>query len=100
LSTSFRTVAEIVASATGQGAVRVRSPHAEQLAAAIAAENGTATPDATGLTVTGIRSERIGELAAQGGLVLHELTPVAGSLEDAYLALTQDEVEYHAGGAA
>jgi ABC-2 type transport system ATP-binding protein len=92
-------VAEVVASATGVGAVRVRSPHAEQLAAVLAAENGTATPDATGLTVTGIRSERIGELAAQHGLVLHELTPVAGSLEDAYLALTQDEVEYHAGGA-
>src|SRR5690606_13176373 len=93
-------VAEIVASATGVGAVRVRSPHAEQLAAVLATENGTSTPDATGLTVTGIRSERIGELAAQHGLVLHELTPVAGSLEDAYLALTQDEVEYHAGGAA
>lgn len=93
-------VAEIVASATGVGAVRVRSPHAEQLAAAVAAEQGTATPDATGLTVTGIRSERVGEIAAQHGFVLHELTPIAGSLEDAYLALTQDEVEYHAGGAA
>ena len=93
-------VAEIVATATGQGAVRVRSPHADRLAAVIAAENGTATPDATGLTVTGIPAERIGELAARDGIVLHELTPVAGSLEDAYLALTQDEVEYHAGGAA
>jgi len=93
-------VAEIVASATGVGAVRVRSPHAAQLAAAVAAEQGTATPDASGLTVTGIRAERIGEIAAQNGFVLHELTPVAGSLEDAYLALTQDEVEYHAGGAA
>jgi ABC-2 type transport system ATP-binding protein len=28
--------------------------------------------------------------------VLHELTPLAGSLEDAYLALTEDDVEYHA----
>jgi ABC-2 type transport system ATP-binding protein len=93
-------VAQIVASATGQGAVRVRSPHADRLATAIAAENGTATPDATGLTVVGIPTERIGELAARDGIVLHELTPVAGSLEDAYLALTQDEVEYHAGGAA
>jgi ABC-2 type transport system ATP-binding protein len=93
-------VAQIVAGATGQGVVRVRSPHADRLAAAIAAENGTATSDATGLTVTGIPSERIGELAARDGIVLHELTPVAGSLEDAYLALTQDEVEYHAGGAA
>jgi len=93
-------VAQIVASATGQGAVRVRSPHADRLAAAIVAENGSATADAVGLTVTGIPSERIGELAARDGIVLHELTPVAGSLEDAYLALTQDEVEYHAGGAA
>ena len=39
----------------------------------------------------------IGELAAAAGVVLHELSPVAGSLEDAYLALTQDEVEYQAG---
>jgi len=93
-------VAEIVASATGQSAVRVRSPHADRLAAAIAGENGTATADASGLTVTGIPAERIGELAARDGLVLHELTPVAGSLEDAYLALTQDEVEYHVGGEA
>ena len=29
--------------------------------------------------------------------MLHELTPLAGSLEDAYLALTEDDVEYHAG---
>jgi ABC-2 type transport system ATP-binding protein len=93
-------VAEIVASASGSGAVRVRSPHADRLAAAVAAENGSVAPDASGLVVTGIPSERIGELAARDGIVLHELTPVSGSLEDAYLALTQDEVEYHAGGAA
>ncbi len=93
-------VAEIVAGASGTGVVRVRSPHADRLVAAITAENGAATADASGLTVTGIPSERIGELAARDGIVLHELTPVAGSLEDAYLALTQDEVEYHAGGAA
>ena len=93
-------VAEIVASAAGTGAVRVRSPHADRLVAAIAAENGTATTDASGLVVSGVTSERIGELAARDGIVLHELTPVAGSLEDAYLALTQDEVEYHAGGEA
>ncbi len=93
-------VAEIVASAAGQRAVRVRTPQAEQLIAAVTAEGATAAPDASGLLVTGLASERIGELAAHGGIVLHELAPVAGSLEDAYLALTQDEVEYHAGGAA
>ena len=36
-------------------------------------------------------------LAAGSRVVLHELTPLAGSLEDAYLALTEDDVEYHAG---
>ncbi|WP_166868059.1 ABC transporter ATP-binding protein [Salinibacterium sp. ZJ70] len=93
-------VAEIVASASGRGAVRVRTPQTEQLVAAVSAEGGAVAPDASGLLVTGLASERIGELAAQSGIVLHELAPLAGSLEDAYLALTQDEVEYHAGGAA
>jgi ABC-2 type transport system ATP-binding protein len=93
-------VAEILASASGSGAVRVRSPHADRLTVAVAAENGSAVADASGLLISGMPSERIGELAARDGIVLHELTPVSSSLEDAYLALTQDEVEYHAGGAA
>ena len=49
------------------------------------------------LVVSGLQAARIGELAAGAQVVLHELTPIAGSLEDAYLALTEDEVEYHAG---
>ncbi len=96
-------VAEIVAGASGRGAVRVRTPDAGRLGAALAAEGGEATPDAatpSALLVTGIPAERIGELAARDGVVLHELTTLGGSLEEAYLALTQDEVEYHAGGAA
>jgi ABC-2 type transport system ATP-binding protein len=48
--------------------------------------------------VTGLSAPQIGELASRNGVVLHELAPQAGSLEDAYLALTKDEVEYHAGG--
>ena len=51
------------------------------------------------LQVNGLAASRIGELAAQERIVLHELSPLAGSLEDAYLSLTRDEVEYHAGGA-
>jgi ABC-2 type transport system ATP-binding protein len=50
--------------------------------------------------VTGLPAPQIGELATRERVVLHELSPVGGSLEDAYLALTQDEVEYHAGGTA
>ena len=52
------------------------------------------------LEVGGLAAPQIGELAARERVVLHELSPVGGSLEDAYLALTQDEVEYHAGGTA
>jgi len=49
--------------------------------------------------VNGITAPHLGELASNSGVVLHELTPSTGSLEDAYLSLTQDDVEYHAGGA-
>ncbi|MGV3711501.1 MAG: ABC transporter ATP-binding protein, partial [Pseudolysinimonas sp.] len=96
-------VAEIVAGASAGGAVRVRSPHADRLAVLLAAEGGTVVADTSAppaVLVTGLPAERIGELAAHGGVVLHELSPVAGSLEAAYLALTQDEVEYQAGAAA
>jgi ABC-2 type transport system ATP-binding protein len=39
---------------------------------------------------------RIGELAAAKGAVLHELSPQRGSLEEAFIQLTGDSVEYHA----
>ena len=38
--------------------------------------------------------DMIGEAAARNGVVLHELTPLSASLEEAYLELTQDDVEY------
>jgi ABC-2 type transport system ATP-binding protein len=46
-----------------------------------------------GLDVTGLDAPRIGELAAKAGVVLHELTPRA-SLEEAFLEMTADSVEY------
>jgi len=93
-------VAEIVASATG-GSVRVRTPQADSLTAALVAEGATITPQTDGaLSITGIAAARIGELAAAGGVVLHELSPVAASLEQAYLELTQGEVQYVSGPAA
>lgn len=51
------------------------------------------------LHVTGMRSEDIFHRAAMAGLTLSELTPVQASLEEAFMALTQDAVEYrtHAG---
>lgn len=76
--------------------VRIRSPHAGSLATALSgpdAEIVSTGPET--LQVTGIPASRIGDVAAERGLALHELTPASGSLEDAYLALTGDSVEYH-----
>jgi ABC-2 type transport system ATP-binding protein len=47
--------------------------------------------------VSGMDSATIGELAAANGAVLHELSPQRGSLEEAFIQLTSDSVEYHAG---
>ena len=52
-------------------------------------------PNGKAVEITGSTAEAIGEAAAAAQLVLHELTPVVGSLEDAYMSLTQDSVEYH-----
>ncbi len=47
-----------------------------------------------GMIVTGLPAPRIGELAASASLVLHELTPRLPSLEEAFMELTADSVEF------
>jgi ABC-2 type transport system ATP-binding protein len=87
-------VGEILANASG-GSVTVRTPHGDRLARLLDAEGAIVSPTAPDLmSVTGLAAPRIGEIAAGAGVVLHELTPVTGSLEDAYMELTRDEVEY------
>lgn len=51
--------------------------------------------DATTLEVTGPESEAIGRRALESGVVLSELRPMQRTLEDAYMELTRDAVEYH-----
>ena len=46
------------------------------------------------LDVEGLTSAQIGEMATQDRLTVHELTPVLASLEDAFMELTHDAVEY------
>jgi ABC-2 type transport system ATP-binding protein len=90
---------EFVEQRTAQS-VLVRTPHPDKLASAIAAEGGHVAADATppgavpALTVTGMPAPRIGELAAANSVVLHELTPKTGSLEEAFMEMTADSVEY------
>lgn len=87
-------VSEILALATGT-AVRVRTPQAAELANRIADRNVTVTTTERDLlSVVGLTSAQVGKAAAEANIVLHELTPLAASLEDAYLELTHDDVEY------
>ncbi|MFD4565934.1 ABC transporter ATP-binding protein [Streptomyces sp. NPDC058251] len=88
---------EFVERSTEQS-VRVKTPDREQLAELLKAEGATVTDAEEGdLDVTGLDAPRIAELAAAGGLVLHELATRRGSLEDAFMELTKDAVEYDAG---
>jgi len=90
-------VAEILSGST-RTAVRLRSPRAEQLAQLLQGPQvSITTTEQDLLTITGLSAETIGDAAAGAGIPLHELTPVGASLEEAYMDLTQDDVEYHAG---
>ncbi|MCR6687980.1 ABC transporter ATP-binding protein [Cellulomonas sp.] len=88
-------VDEIVARST-RASVRVRSPQATQLAQLVAGPDVVVNPLEPGLLeVLGSSAPQIGDAAAAAGITLHELTPVSGSLEEAFMSLTQDSVEYH-----
>ena len=87
-------VSEVIAGSTGSR-VHVRSPHASQLADLLAGPDVTVMRAESGvLEVTGLDASGIGDLAAQHSLAIHELTPMNASLEEAYMALTADAVEY------
>jgi ABC-2 type transport system ATP-binding protein len=90
-------VAEIVAQASLDAAVRVSSPDASALRDLLVAEGAAVASEQRGvLDVRGLAHQRIGELAAASSIVLYELTPQIASLEEAFMRLTGDAVEYHA----
>ena len=80
--------------------VRVRSPQLGQLRTALADTGAQLSDQDNQLLVSGTDSEKIGEIAAQEGIVLHELSPQQGSLEQAFMDITGDSVEYHTDFAA
>jgi ABC-2 type transport system ATP-binding protein len=89
-------VAELVRGASS-GVVLVRSPDAARLREALAAPHvSISSTEPHELSVTGLTAAQIGEIARNHGLVLHELTPQQASLEEAYMTMTRDSVEYHA----
>ena len=77
--------------------VRVKSPAIAALAAAAQAQGAQAHMlDAMTAELRGITTAEVGELAARAGLVLHELSPLTGSLEDAFLQATAAAQEFAA----
>ncbi|MEV8308047.1 ATP-binding cassette domain-containing protein [Streptomyces flavidovirens] len=77
--------------------VRLRSPEQERLRDVMHEAGITAVSAANGsLEVDGVTSEQLGDLAARHQLVLHELSPQHASLEEAFMRLTAESVEYHA----
>ncbi|MFF7194162.1 MULTISPECIES: ATP-binding cassette domain-containing protein [unclassified Streptomyces] len=79
--------------------VRIRTPQPERLKDVLATAGFTpvTTSDGT-FEIQDGDTAQLGELAAQHQVVLHELSPQRASLEEAFMQLTADSVEYHAGG--
>ncbi|MDX8049326.1 ATP-binding cassette domain-containing protein [Lentzea sp. BCCO 10_0798] len=87
---------EFIDSSTGN-TVLVRSPQLSKLGPLLVDKGFTVRDGADGaLSVSGATSDQIGDIAAANGVVLHELSPQRGSLEEAFMQLTGDAVEYHA----
>lgn len=83
------------------GTVRVRSPRPDELVTVLGPLSVEVTiADDGALLVSGTDPATIGEAAAAAGIALHELVEERGSLEAAYLELTQDDVEYRPDEAA
>lgn len=92
------TVSEFVSGTAGT--VRVRSPQVETLRELLTDAGfeveATAEGEGDALAVRGVAIEVIGDLAARNMITLHELSQRQGSLEEAYLKLTDDAVDYRA----
>ena len=92
-------VDEFIASSSQQS-VLVRSPFGPALAERLGSAGATVTvADDGALHVVGMNAASVGELAAAGGFALHELTPQRASLEEAFMELTRDSLEYSTQGA-
>ncbi|HVV77765.1 MAG TPA: ATP-binding cassette domain-containing protein [Mycobacteriales bacterium] len=90
------TTADLIAQ-SGTNIVRVRTPQPDALIAALRRDGIAAERDADGsLTVPSTTTENVGEIAAANQVVLHELSLQQASLEAAFMALTEQAVDFHA----
>jgi ABC-2 type transport system ATP-binding protein len=90
-------VQEFVRRASSDTNVRVRSPQASELRDVLVRSNVEVQSIEPGLLeVSGLTGEQIGEIALQARIVISELTPLQASLEEAFMSLTGESVEYRA----
>ncbi|NUT70607.1 ABC transporter ATP-binding protein [Pseudarthrobacter sp. C4D7] len=80
----------------GQSRVRLRTDQPDRLHQLLAERGATiASPERELLEVTGLDPRNIAALALENQVMVYELTPLVASLEEAYMELTKDDVEYH-----
>ncbi|WP_369275950.1 ATP-binding cassette domain-containing protein [Streptomyces sp. R11] len=97
-----RSISELVAHADEHGdrlSVYVRADDLPRLRLSLTEhgakiEDSPECPEGSGLLVRGVANEEIGRLALRSGIALYELTPRRASMEDAFLRLTSQSVEY------
>jgi ABC-2 type transport system ATP-binding protein len=90
-------VREFVRRASSDASVHVRSTRAGELAGVLAQRAGRVQHiDGELLEVSGLTGQQIGELALGAGIVICELTPQQASLEEAFMSITGESVEYRA----
>jgi ABC-2 type transport system ATP-binding protein len=88
-------VQDLVASASGSS-IRVRSPEAARLRDLLSSPEVIVSSSAEGaLSVTGTTPEHVGDLARDHDIAIHELVVENATLEEAFMELTADAVEYH-----
>ncbi|MHC6591769.1 ABC transporter ATP-binding protein [Arthrobacter sp. C152] len=80
----------------GQSRTRVRTDEPVRLSQLLAGQGATVAPaEPDLLEVTGLDPRAIARTALEHRIMVYELTPLMASLEEAYMELTKDEVEYH-----
>jgi len=79
-------------------AVRVRTPQPDTLVAAIRRAGGRVAAAGEAIVIHGLAADKVGDLAYENGIRLHELAVAQASLEEAYMEQTAASVEFRAGG--
>ena len=93
---SASSTAEFIAESSGQF-VRVRSPGIDRLEVLLRDKGAVVRREADGaLAVSALSAPEIGDLAGSNGIFLHELAQQSASLEEAFMELTRESVEFHA----